>query len=82
MFDIINRTQEISGGHILFMIPRHMYSNWTFIVVNLSIEEESKVQQSNDQISVSRDRKGVKHRGEHQGMIQAKVGMLWCTCRF
>ena len=59
-------------------------SNWTFIALNLPIEEDSKAQQNRRavvQISVSGDRRGVKHHGEHQGMIQTKVGMLWCTGR-
>ena len=60
-------------------------SNWTFIVLNLPIQEDSKAQQNQkavDKISVSRDMRGVKHHGEHQAMIQAKVGMLWCRGRF
>ena len=36
-------------------------SNWTFIVLNLPIQEDSKVQQNKkavDQILISRDRRG------------------------
>ena len=57
-------------------------SNWTFIALNLPIQEESKAQQnqkSSRQISVSRDRRGVKHHGEHRGMIQAKVPLHICS---
>ena len=60
-------------------------SNWTSIALNLPIQEDSKVQQNLkavEKISVSRDMSGVKHHGERQRMIQAKVGMLWCTGRF
>ena len=60
-------------------------SNWTFIALNLPIQQDSKVQQKQkavDKISVSRDTRGVKHHGECQGLIQAKVGMLWSTGRF
>ena len=61
--------------------------NWTFIVLNLPIQEDSKAQQNqkkkqSPKISVSRDRREVKHQRECQGMIQAKVSMLWCTGRF
>ena len=42
----------------------------------------NKTKSSVNKISVSRDIRGVKHHGEHQGMIQAMVGMLWCIGRF
>ena len=61
------------------------YSNWTFIALNLPIQEDSKAQQNqkiNRQISVSRGRRGVKHHREDQGIVKAMVGMLWCTGRF
>ena len=60
-------------------------SDWTFIALNLPIQEDSKAQQNHKNSqpkSVSRDRRGVKHHEECQGMIQVKVGMLWCTGRF
>ena len=59
-------------------------SNWTFIALNLSIQENPKAQQNQKScqpLSVSRDRRGVKHHRERQEMIQAKVGMFWCTGR-
>ena len=66
--------------------PYNSDSNWTFIMLNLPIQEDTKSQQKQkkavDPISISRDRRAVKHHREHQGMIQAKVDMLWCTGRF
>ena len=56
--------------------------NWTFIAVNLPVQEDSKAQQnqkSSRQISLSRGKRGAR---EHQGMIQAKVGTLLGTGRF
>ena len=72
--------------HYLSFCERSSSSNWTLIVLSLPIQEDSKAQQKQkkvvDKISVSRDRREVKHHGEHQGMIQTKVGMLWCTGSF
>ena len=70
--------------HFIYPIT-NSNSNWTFIALNLPIQEDSKAQQNQkavDQISIFRNRRGVKHHREHQGMIQAKVDMLWCTRRF
>ena len=45
-------------------------------------EKQNQTRRAVDQIPVSRDRRGVKHHGKHQGMIHTKAGMLWCTGRF
>ena len=50
-----------------------LISNWTFISLNLPIQEDFKTQQN---------LKAVDKISVRQGMIQAKVGMLWCTGRF
>ena len=54
-------------------------------MLNLPLtKEDFKAQQHQDNqpISVSRDRKEVKHHRELSGMIKTKVGMLWCTGGF
>ena len=60
-------------------------SNWTFIALNLPEQEDSKVRQNKKQSTkflYPGTKEGSVTTENARAMIQAKMGMLWCTGRF